>query len=239
MWDRFTECRLAIATIIELRATLAGTSGDYEVTPRVRASQFRVNLRGEIMGKSRFRKNPISIAAAFLLVAAPPAMASNSQTQGPNLATTEPVGPNAVKDQASEGDFGVLQFATIDPETLYKNWEAPTEGVAINATQQMHRGEAILTFITFRGCKADGNGNCKVTADYVAFAPDGTIYGSTKGATIWDMRPPKGVELSMAVYGIRIEQNEPLGDYKISISTTDHVAGITLHTEQTLTAIAN
>jgi hypothetical protein len=98
-----------------------------------------------------------------------------------------------------------------------------------------------VTFITFKGCRADAAGNCNVTADFNTVDPLGKSYGKTRTSEVWvgHPRPPDGfLQLSASAYGLVFEDKDPLGPYRVRAAITDHVAGITLHTEQVLTAVA-
>ena len=101
------------------------------------------------------------------------------------------------------------------------------------------RNRPIVTFLVFRGCKADPAGRCNVTADFETIAPGGKTYDLTKGAQIWvGYPPPPGYSLQLSAdgYGLRFEDKDPLGAYRVRATVTDRIAKITLRTEQTLTA---
>ncbi len=141
---------------------------------------------------------------------------------------------------ATSGDFAVMQIATTEPEKLMADWNEPTPGVSLVTTTQATRNQPIVTFIVFKGCRADAAGNCNVTVDYVTLGPDGKTYDNTKAAEVWVGHPPApglNLQLSASGYGLRIEDKDPLGTYRVSATITDHVAGATLHTEQSLTIV--
>ena len=149
-----------------------------------------------------------------------------------------------VKDMpsvASSGDFGVMQIATTDSDKLVAEWLKPTPGVTVETSTQTPRNQPIVTFIVFKGCRADASGNCNVTVDYETLDPTGKSYDVTKAAEVWVGRPPapdNNLQLSVSGLGLIIEDKDPLGAYLVRAAVTDHVAGITLRTEQTLTAVA-
>lgn len=139
----------------------------------------------------------------------------------------------------SEGDFGVQQWLTHDPDQLFADWNEPTEGVPLATTNRAVRGQVVSSVIVFTGCKADAKGNCDVIADVTIFDPAGKEYGSFDGMEIWVDKPeaPKP-QLQLGVNDVRIviDPEDPLGDYRIVVETTDRNAGITLRTVQAFTA---
>lgn len=141
---------------------------------------------------------------------------------------------------ASSGQFGVVQIATLDDKALLAEWARPTPGVSLQTASQMKRNQTIFTFINFKGCKPDAAGNCNVTADFDIFDPTGKSVGHAPGAKVLVGAPPApagNIMLSMASIGLSIDDKDPLGPYVVKATITDHVAGVTLHTEETLTAV--
>lgn len=150
-------------------------------------------------------------------------------------------GAQARPEAAWSGDFGAIQIATTDPEDLFREWAKPTPGVNLTTMSQVRRNQPITTFIIFKGCRANPVGNCNVTVDFEVITPSGTLYAEHKGAEVWVDRPapPPGViQLSVAGMGLGIEDKDALGDYKVRATTTDHVAGLSVQTEQVITAVA-
>ena len=48
----------------------------------------------------------------------------------------------------------------------------------------------------------------------------------------------KNLQLSSGGLGLAFEAKDPLGAYQVRATVTDHVSGLSLHTEQVLTAVA-
>jgi hypothetical protein len=142
---------------------------------------------------------------------------------------------------AASGDFAVVQIATAKPDKLMADWLKPTPGVYVTNDWHTTRNKPIVVFIVFKGCRADASGNCNVTVDYETLAPDGKTYDSKKAAEVWVGYPPPpnlNPQLSVSGYGLIFEPKDALGDYGVHATITDHVAGITLNTEQVLTVTA-
>jgi hypothetical protein len=142
-------------------------------------------------------------------------------------------------DHAAQGDFGTLQISTTDPERLQKDWAQPTAGVNIATQEQATRNQPIFSFIVFRGCKAGADGKCHVATRFDILDPRGKPYGAPIQAPVWDLPPPPigNLQLGEGAAGLRIEDGEALGNYRVVARTTDHVADITLTTERTLTIV--
>lgn len=162
------------------------------------------------------------------------ALALALAVSGPARAWSPP--PGSV---ARSGDLQILQIATTDPEQLMRDWQVPTDGASLITSTSMARNTPIVTFLVFGGCKPDATGVCNLTVDFETIGPGGKVYDSTKGAEVWvghPAPPPAMLQLSVAGYGLRIEDNDQLGAYHVRAVVTDHVAGVTVRTEQTLTA---
>lgn len=151
----------------------------------------------------------------------------------------------ALKDQpniARSGAFGVMQIATTEPEQLIAAWGKPTPAVAMVGATTARRNQPIVTFIIFTGCRADASGACNVTVEYNTLDPAGKAYAPPMSAEVWVGRPAppdRALELSVSNYGMVFEDKDPLGAYRVKATVTDHVAGLTLHTEQKLVAVVD
>jgi hypothetical protein len=137
---------------------------------------------------------------------------------------------------ATQDDFGVQQISTTDAPALQRAWAQPTPGVQIATQQMATRNQKIVNFMMFRGCKADMDGNCHVSARFEIFDPAGKPYGTPGEGAVWDGPPPApgDMQLSNSGYGLLVEDGEQLGKYRVVARTTDKVAGISLATEATL-----
>ena len=144
------------------------------------------------------------------------------------------------KDAAQSGKFATLQIATTEPDQFIVDWQKPGDGVKLVSQDEVKRGRPIVMFIVVRGCRPDPQGACNVTVDFTTTDPSGKTYNDTKGAEVWVGRPPPpdlAIQLSSGGLGIAFEQGDPVGAYRVTARTTDHVAGITLLTEKVLTLL--
>lgn len=144
-------------------------------------------------------------------------------------------------DMAGSGNFGVIQIATDDPDRLVADWQTPTPGVSLKGTTQIRRGRPVTTFLVFKGCRADRSGKCNVTSDFDVFDPAGHLSGQVKSIKVWVGLPPapgNNLQLSSSGFRIAFDDTDALGAHRVRATVTDHVAKITLHTEQVLTLVA-
>jgi len=136
--------------------------------------------------------------------------------------------------------FQIIQMATTEPETFLAEWEKPTPGVRLETQKTARRGQVIQTFLIFKGCKPDPKGDCQVSADYLVLGPTGKTYADHKGGSVWlgkPAPPEERFQLSAENLALRFEPQDLLGDYTVKITVTDRVSGVTLRTEEVLTAI--
>jgi hypothetical protein len=135
--------------------------------------------------------------------------------------------------------FQIVQMATTNPEKFYAEWAKPTPGVKLEAQTTAKRGQVLQTFLLFKGCKADAKGDCQLSADYLVTDPEGKTYADQKDVDVWRGKPAPPLEvfqLSLGNMALRFEPKDPLGGYTVRIAVTDRVSGVTLRTEQVLTA---
>lgn len=196
-------------------------------------SLIRENLRAARLG----RMIEISILALVMLgspVATRVASAQDAWLSNGKAVTDRP-------DFAVSGGFGVMQIATNDPDQLMAEWRKPTPGVSAKVSTQTPRHRQITTFLVFKGCRADASGNCNVTADFDVYDPTGKPCAQSKLIKVWVNLPPapgNNLQISSTGFGVSFDDGDSSGAYRVVATTTDHNAGVTLHTEQTLTVLA-
>jgi hypothetical protein len=141
----------------------------------------------------------------------------------------------------SVGKFGVMMLLTDRPDEFLADWEKPTPGVPIATTGKAHRGSKVVAFLVFQGCTPDSAGLCNATADFRILRPDGTEYGAYKDQDLWKSKragPSDRIELGVAYVGIRVEDTDPLGEYRFLAEVTDANAGKVIELEQRLQVTA-
>jgi hypothetical protein len=73
-----------------------------------------------------------------------------------------------------------------------------------------------------------------LTALLALLAADGAALGQPPGQPI----PAPGEAQPNKVFGVRVADRDSVGDYRIVANVTDHVAGVSLRVEQTVTVEA-
>lgn len=162
-----------------------------------------------------------------------PAPARPKPKSKPKPASPPPINPLS---HAEKDGFGVLQTAAPDATRFIADWKL---GVgAKTASTSTIANKPLFTFLLFRGCKANAEGNCDVVADFVITRPDGTTDDSNKGVVVWNKTAPtdpKKPYIGDGALGFGTDEEGPFGDYRIAATVTDRVAGTSVTTEQTLT----
>ncbi|MBN8815842.1 MAG: hypothetical protein J0J06_10385 [Sphingomonas sp.] len=182
------------------------------------------------------------LALAALLLASP-AVAQKTAKPAPKpkppAAKPKPKTPLIAISPLSHDEkdgFSILQVAVPDSAKFIAGWKLGAGGGS--ATTRTVANQPLFTFLIFRGCKANAQGNCDVVADYVIHRPDGTTNEENKDFVVWNKTAPtdpKKPYLSDGALGYGVDDEGPFGDYRVVATVTDRVAGITLTTEQTLT----
>ncbi len=190
--------------------------------------------------------------AAAALIVATPAMAQKTAKPAaksaakpaaakpkPRAAKAKPKTPLIAISPLSHDEkngFSVLQVAAPDSAKFIAGWKLGAGGDS--ATTRTVANQPLFTFLIFRGCKGDAQGNCDVVADFVITRPDGTTNEENKNFIVWNKAAPtdpKKPYLGDGVLGYGVDDEGPFGDYRVVATVTDRVSGTTLTTEQTLT----
>ena len=163
-----------------------------------------------------------ALLAVALSAAAIPAAAPDAPAGRPNV--------------ASSGAFIAVQFANPDPRAVLQAWTNPTPaGVQLKTDDRGRRDQPIYTFVIFRGCRTDADGNCNLTADFEVEDPTGKPYVQQKSVRSWVNKPPApAYTLATGYMGLVVEHKDMTGPYKVRMTLTDQVSGVSLHTEQIL-----
>lgn len=135
-------------------------------------------------------------------------------------------------DRKSVHGFAAHLLVVEDPRAFVAEWQKP-ETPNINPVSKVKRGVLIGAFVLFAGCKPDPQGRCNSKVDYTIYKPDGTVYAERKDQPLWDEEPPPAtnIQLSKAILGIRMEENDPVGDYKVKARVADLNAQISFELE--------
>jgi hypothetical protein len=128
----------------------------------------------------------------------------------------------------SKGGFGAQLFLTQDTG-VFQKWNTP-EPPRIAPVTKARRDLPILTVLLFAGPGTDSSGHTDVTCDFIAYKPDGSVYGKQLNAVVWKRGYPAnaGIQLSEGYMGIRIEPKDPVGAYTVEARVHDHIKKLDL-----------
>lgn len=129
--------------------------------------------------------------------------------------------------EASAGDLRVIHLWSRYPEAFMTAWSGPTPP-NLPTSSTMERNQPIQQFVLYANCTRDASDQCHVTARVTISAPDGTAYGEplafdvVKGSAT---AAPGNIGLAAGGIGLRIEDGEQLGRYRVALAVTDHNSG--------------
>jgi len=135
-------------------------------------------------------------------------------------------------DRKSVNGLGAHLLIVENPQAFIEEWQKP-ETPKINPVSEVKRGVLLGAFVLFAGCKPDTEGRCNSEVDYVVYRPDGNIYAERKEQPLWkDPAPPAQIiQLSAAILAIRMEKNDPAGEYKVTARVSDLNAHVSFELE--------
>jgi hypothetical protein len=135
--------------------------------------------------------------------------------------------------EAQEAPAGAIAFeitlvVTDRGGELFDSWDRTTgKPFSVKSIGTAKRGKFLSALVMFKGCKADGAGNCDADVDYTAYDPSGKVYGKMHNAELWRMKPAPSrgfTQLSRDYMGIVIEPNDPVGAYRVTAVARDRNA---------------
>ena len=137
----------------------------------------------------------------------------------PELSTEDTQKSNTSKN----GDFEAVLMMTQDAESVLANTGEFTmfdEWVSIN------REEGIEALLLVRGCTANSNGDCLVTADYVIKSPDGSTYLKTLNTDVWkeNTSPFLRYKLTNTRIGFVLPSDAGAGLYEVDVTVSDKIS---------------
>jgi hypothetical protein len=145
------------------------------------------------------------------------------------LAAQSPPPPTPDNVEAEAGELRIIHLWSRDPDDFMTAWRGPTPPNLPTSTR-MERNQPIQQFVLYANCTRDTAGECHVTAKVVITAPDGSAYGDPLAFEIVkgpSTAPPNSIGLASGGIGLRVEDGEQLGRYRIELRATDHNSGLT------------
>ncbi|MEP3227139.1 MAG: hypothetical protein ABJO01_14265 [Parasphingorhabdus sp.] len=131
--------------------------------------------------------------------------------------------------EATAGDLRILHLWSTKPDQFIEAWNGPTPP-SLPTTTKTERNKPIQQYILYANCKTNEAGDCHLKAALDIYAPDGSRYGDTM---VYDALPPTPagtrnvIRLAPQGLGLRVEDGEQLGAYRLELAITDVNAKVT------------
>ena len=144
------------------------------------------------------------------------------------LVSSYDLAADAQKKTGVAAPFEISLVVTEKGDELFNSWDRPT-GRAFNVAsiKVAPRGRLLSAVVLFKGCKADGSGNCNAELDIVAYDPKGKVYGKMPKVELWQGKPaPEAgyTQLSRSYMGIIIEPKDLPGIYRVTAVARDLIS---------------
>lgn len=141
-------------------------------------------------------------------------------------------GLRELPDQSVYAKDGLyLKVALLDdPKEFLSEWarRAGPEGTAIKTRTSFHRGEVVFPAVMYSTNALTPGGEADITCTLLFRHPDGSIYEHLQDLTVVKGVPPKGIGLSKAKAGLKIEDKDPFGEYTLKVTITDKIKDVTV-----------
>jgi hypothetical protein len=150
---------------------------------------------------------------------------------------------NPIPDSDNMKSVGELiaQLIITDNEAqVFKNWGTPSESVYFPTADKIKRNKIITALVVFGGCATDEKGNCDLRMKITVFQPDGAVYSKLPVMEVWSGKPPppnRSLGLSADYMRVIIENNEPLGTYRVETKVSDMISGESMVLSSHFTAV--
>jgi len=177
-------------------------------------------------------KTVTNLFLIFILLVSPLANAGWVNTDGVDVADTD--------DMKSSGDFISRLIITDQGDDAFKELGTPARGVAFQNSDTIKRNSPLTVAIAFAGCKANAKGNCYLLMQVTITQPDGEIYAKLPVTEMWFGKPvpEQGrLEVGSNVIQVVVENEEPIGKYRIDAKVMDKMSGQKLLLNSSFTAI--
>ena len=124
---------------------------------------------------------------------------------------------------------GRLLLTDRGDEFLHARRAGNMHELGIEWLKVVPRERFLTAIVVFAGCASNAEGNCDATVDYVAYNPEGDIYGDAlTGVELWQDKPAVEsgfYELSVEYMGLVIDSDDPAGQYRLEATLHDRISG--------------
>lgn len=152
------------------------------------------------------------IFAAIILIA------SSLQAGAVPSEASSGVNSRIAMEHDSAGELFALLLVTKNGDEVVKEWTSTPEAHApsVRATDIAKRGDILTVMLFFSGC-GSATEECGAKVDYQIYKPDGSIYADMPNNLVWANGPtkPRVIYLSPGMVKIRVETDDPLGEYTV------------------------
>jgi hypothetical protein len=132
---------------------------------------------------------------------------------------------DAPQKAAAAGLFEISLVVTENGDELFNSWDRPkAKPFNVVPVKVAPRGKFLSAVVLFKGCKADGSGNCNAELDIVAYDPKGKVYGEMPKVELWQRKPAPeagNTQLSRSYMGLIIEPKDLPGTYRVTAVARD------------------
>ena len=120
--------------------------------------------------------------------------------------------------------FQAAAFLTPDPQGFVARMSARASG-PLPLTNHTSPGSVVHVLIWLSDCAAGGDGTCRAVADFLVYAPDGSVYAKSE-LDMWVARPPAEgtIQLGHKSFGLLLPKQAKPGRYRIHVVVRDEVA---------------
>jgi hypothetical protein len=112
-----------------------------------------------------------------------------------------------------------------DPKSFLEQWSKAAKPAAeiYKTKTSFHRGDTVYPAIIYATGTLSLDGLADISYSALFRRPDGSIYENLEGLTVVKGVPPPGAALSEKKVGLKIEEDDPFGEYTVKITITDNL----------------
>lgn len=124
-----------------------------------------------------------------------------------------------------------------EPKASLKELMQPPDpkNIVFRTRTVFRRGDIVLPAILYYTDALDQNGVADVSYDFYFYNPDGSLYDKMEDRTVVLGKPPKGVGIYRDMAGLKIEETDPFGEYKLDVKIHDRNRKVTVEMPFTFT----
>ena len=139
----------------------------------------------------------------------------------------------------SHGAFCAELLLISDPE-FFERWDRPSHVFEFHSVDRVERGSSFVAIVAFANPSLDAERNPTLTLDMRIIKPDGGVKGGMQGEDAWNGPPLPGdfrnrLELTTKYIMYRVEDDDPLGSYRVEATLTDDPSNTSLSMTRTIT----